>query len=81
MLGEQPRDAFYHHGQIDDTGHAPKALTAMERLIAHDWRKVQANHQRLTELWRAAEPDLLLVNAHDPTLLRRAQERNQRRQP
>lgn len=65
-------DAFYHHGQIDGTGHAPAALRGMERLIAHDWRKVAANHRRLTELWRAAEPDLLLVNAHDPRLLRQA---------
>ena len=67
-------DSFYHHGQIDGTGHAPRALTAMERLIAADWGKVRGNHQRLAELWQAAEPDLVLVNAHDPTLLRQAQE-------
>lgn len=68
-------DSFYHHGQIDGTGRAPLALTAMERFIAHDWKRVRANHERLTELWAAAEADLLLVNAHDPRLLERAQHR------
>lgn len=68
-------DSFYHHGQIDGTGRAPRALTAMERFIAADWATVEANHQRLSELWAAAEPDLTLVNAHDPTLLERARVR------
>jgi glyoxylase-like metal-dependent hydrolase (beta-lactamase superfamily II) len=65
-------DAFYLHGQIDGTGRAARAITAMERAVAHDLRTVRANHARLTELWAAAEPDLLLVNAHDPALLARA---------
>lgn len=65
-------DAFYHHGQLDGTGRAPIALTALERVVAHDWHMVQANHRRLADLWRLAEPDLVLVNAHDPTLLHRA---------
>ncbi|WP_329409827.1 MBL fold metallo-hydrolase [Nocardia vinacea] len=65
-------DSFYHHGQLDGTDTAPKAITAMERVIAHDWKQVQANHQRLAQLWAMAEPDLLLVNAHDPHLLDRA---------
>ncbi|MEV6335340.1 MBL fold metallo-hydrolase [Nocardia vinacea] len=65
-------DSFYHHGQLDGTDTAPKAITAMERVIAHDWKQVQANHQRLAQLWATAEPDLLLVNAHDPYLLDRA---------
>lgn len=65
-------DAFYHHGQVDGTGHVPKALTLMERFIAHDWRQVQTNHRRLADLWAAADPDVLLVNAHCPELLRRA---------
>lgn len=47
----------------------------MERLIAHDWRKVQVNHERLAELWQTADRDLLLVNAHDPTLLTSARAR------
>ncbi|UGT68443.1 MBL fold metallo-hydrolase [Nocardia gipuzkoensis] len=68
-------DSFYHHGQLDGTDSAPRALTAMERVVAHDWNKVRANHRRLAQLWAAAEPDLLLVNAHDPYLLDRAIER------
>ena len=68
-------DAFYHHGQLAGT-RVPRTLTAMERLIAHNWRQVQGNHERLTELWRAADPDLLLVNAHDPALLAAARKRD-----
>ncbi len=62
-------DAFYHHGQIDGTGDAPKSLTAMERAVAADWPKVRGNHRRLTRLHAENPPDLLLVNAHDPALL------------
>ena len=65
-------DAFYHHTQLDGSRAAPRALTTMERLVAHDWRRVRANHERLAELWRQPTPDLLLVNAHDPHLLERA---------
>lgn len=65
-------DAFYHHGQVDGTSKGPRSLRTMERLIAHDWNQVQANHQRLAELWTTAQSELLLVNAHDPTLLTRA---------
>ncbi|MCP9950886.1 MBL fold metallo-hydrolase [Actinomadura madurae] len=66
-------DSFYHRAQISGSSRAPTALTVMERFIAHDWKKVRANHRRLTELSREADPGLLLVNAHDPELLRRAQ--------
>lgn len=65
-------DSFYHHGQLDGSGSAPRALTMMERSVAFDWKRVQVNHQRLSELWAVDHPDLLLVNAHDPQLLRRA---------
>ncbi|SDS56580.1 MBL fold metallo-hydrolase [Actinoplanes derwentensis] len=65
-------DAFYHRGQIDGTGQVSRTLTVMERAVAHDWSRVRANHARLTELQAAADPGLLLVNAHDPELLRRA---------
>ncbi|WP_159840745.1 MBL fold metallo-hydrolase [Nocardia sp. CY41] len=67
-------DAFYHHGQIDGTSRVPRSLILMERFIAHDMPRVRANHERLTELWTTQAPELLLVNAHDPTLLRRAQQ-------
>lgn len=65
-------DAFYHHGQIDGTRKSPMAITAMERFIAQDWRTVKSNHDRFTEVWTHAEPDLLLINAHCPTLFDRA---------
>ncbi|MFJ4835845.1 MBL fold metallo-hydrolase [Streptomyces sp. NPDC088747] len=68
-------DAFYHHGQVDGSAKAPKSLLAMERAFAHDWSKVRANHQRLAELWQAGDPDLMLVNAHDPSLLASARAR------
>lgn len=67
-------DAFFHRSQVTGSGRTPAVLTALERFVAHDRAKVQANHRRLAELWRAADPDLLLVNGHDPSLLRRAQE-------
>ncbi|AXL53463.1 hypothetical protein DSC91_006898 [Paraburkholderia caffeinilytica] len=62
-------DAFYHHGQIDGTGGAPLSLTLMERLIAHDWARVKANHERLSELYATGSSDLSIINAHDPALL------------
>ncbi|MFB8000677.1 MBL fold metallo-hydrolase [Nocardia sp. NPDC056000] len=68
-------DAFYHHAQLDGTNAAPLSLTAMERLVAADRSRVRANHQLLKELWSAADPTLMLVNAHDPKLLTRARER------
>jgi glyoxylase-like metal-dependent hydrolase (beta-lactamase superfamily II) len=64
-------DAFYFRSQIDG-GKVSNPMTLMERAVAFDWAKVQANHARLGELLRAGEPDLLLVNAHDPQLLERA---------
>lgn len=65
-------DSFYHHGQLDGTRSAPRAITAMERVVAYDWKRVVANHERLSELWSAADPDLLLINAHDPHLFHKA---------
>lgn len=63
-------DAFYHHGQLDGSHSAPRALIAMERLVAVDWQRVRANHQRLSELWMAGDPQLGIINAHDPHLYR-----------
>jgi hypothetical protein len=53
----------------------------MERVIAHDWKRVQANHRRLSELWQAEDPDLILVNAHDPRLFYLARERGWAHRP
>jgi hypothetical protein len=44
----------------------------MESLVAFDRKTVQANHARLVELYQRREPDLMIVCAHDPTLLEQA---------
>jgi glyoxylase-like metal-dependent hydrolase (beta-lactamase superfamily II) len=64
-------DAFYHYGTLDGTA-VPRALTAMESMVAFDRKAVLANHARLVELYRRQDPDLMIVCAHDPTLLERA---------
>lgn len=64
-------DAFYHYGTLDGTP-VPRALRAMESLVAFDRKAVLANHARLAELYRRRGPDLLIVCAHDPTLLEQA---------
>jgi glyoxylase-like metal-dependent hydrolase (beta-lactamase superfamily II) len=68
-------DAFYHRGQVDGTQKAPLTLTTMERLVAFDRSFVKANHTRVSELWSAADPELQLINSHDPTLLEAARDR------
>ncbi|MFC7531904.1 MBL fold metallo-hydrolase [Actinoplanes sp. GCM10030250] len=65
-------DAFYHRGEVDGSGVFPRALMRSQMAIAHDRKRVRANHERLRELWAAADPGLTIVNAHDPELLRRA---------
>jgi hypothetical protein len=44
------------------------ASHAEEPLIAFDRNLVRDNHARLAELYRRADPDLLIMSAHDPTL-------------
>ncbi|NGO08082.1 MBL fold metallo-hydrolase [Streptomyces sp. HC44] len=60
--------AFYHHGTIDGRTPVPAALRAMEALVARDLKRVRDNHARLAELYRHADPDLVIFSAHDPTL-------------
>jgi glyoxylase-like metal-dependent hydrolase (beta-lactamase superfamily II) len=64
-------DAFYHHGTLEGTA-VPRGLTAMESLVAFDRKRVLDNHARLAELYRRQDPDLLIICAHDPTLLDQA---------
>jgi len=65
-------DAFYHYGTLDGRTPVPRALTAMESLVAFDRKTVLANHARLAELFQRKDPDLLIVCSHDPTLLEQA---------
>jgi glyoxylase-like metal-dependent hydrolase (beta-lactamase superfamily II) len=64
-------DAFYHHGTLDGTP-VPRGLATMESMLAFDRKRVLDNHSRLVELYQRQEPDLLIVCAHDPTLLEKA---------
>ncbi|ACY97911.1 MULTISPECIES: MBL fold metallo-hydrolase [Thermomonospora] len=61
-------DAFYHRGTVDGRSRVPFPLRAMESLVAFDRGKVHSNHARLAELYRRAEPDLVVVCAHDPVM-------------
>jgi glyoxylase-like metal-dependent hydrolase (beta-lactamase superfamily II) len=64
-------DAFYHYGTLDGTP-VPRALRAMESIFAFDRKRVLDNHARLAELYQRQDPDLLIICAHDPTLLEKA---------
>jgi glyoxylase-like metal-dependent hydrolase (beta-lactamase superfamily II) len=64
-------DAFYHYGTLERT-RVPGSLWAMETTVAFDRKTVRDNHARLVELYRRAEPDLLLVAAHDLAQYERA---------
>ena len=44
----------------------------METAVAFDRKRMHDNHARLAELYRQAEPDLLIVSAHDSALFERA---------
>jgi len=67
-------DAFYHPGTLDGSSRVPRALTVMESVVAWDLKKVRDNHSRLAELYQRQDPDLFIVNAHDPTLYERARD-------
>ncbi|MGZ8802534.1 MAG: MBL fold metallo-hydrolase [Mycobacterium sp.] len=64
-------DAFYQCGTIEGTPRMP-ALTAFEKVVAYDQKKVKDNHSRLAELYRRKDPDLMIVCSHDRTLYERA---------
>ncbi|MGC9537507.1 hypothetical protein [Streptomyces sp. UG1] len=70
-------DAFYHPGTLD-SGPVPRSLRAMETALAWDLKQVHDNHARLAELYRRNEPDLVIINSHDRTLLEKALEAHTR---
>jgi glyoxylase-like metal-dependent hydrolase (beta-lactamase superfamily II) len=65
-------DAFYYAGTIDGHSPVPLGLKLSEAMVAFDRKTVRDNHARLAELYARREPDLLLVSAHDPSLLAEA---------
>jgi glyoxylase-like metal-dependent hydrolase (beta-lactamase superfamily II) len=67
-------DAFYHPGTLDGQSRVPLVLRAQEELVAFNRKQVHANHERIAELRRRQEPDLLVVCSHDPTLYARARD-------
>jgi glyoxylase-like metal-dependent hydrolase (beta-lactamase superfamily II) len=67
-------DAFYHAGTIDSQSRVPLVLRAQEELVAFDRKQLHANQERIAELNRRHEPDLLVVCSHDPTLYRHARD-------
>ncbi|MGK8555327.1 MBL fold metallo-hydrolase [Nocardia gipuzkoensis] len=65
-------DAFYHPGTVDGHSQVPAVLTGMETIVAYNLNRVRDNHARLAELQRRAEPDLLMICAHDPSMFEHA---------
>ncbi|BBZ33234.1 MBL fold metallo-hydrolase [Mycolicibacterium confluentis] len=66
-------DAFYLRGAVDGRTPVPTSVTASAMVSAFNYRQMRANRERLAELHQRGEPDLLMVSAHDPVLLTRAQ--------
>lgn len=65
-------DSFYHPGTLDGSS-VPVTVRLSESAFAYDRKQVRENHERLAELYRRRESDLLIVSAHSPELLERAQ--------
>lgn len=61
-------DSYYDRSEIVG-GPVSRGLRLSERMVAHDFRQVLANQERLAELQRAHEPDLRVFCAHDPAEL------------
>lgn len=66
-------DAFYLRGTVDGRTPVPRVVTVSAMISALDLRRLRANQERLAELHRRGDDDLLMVSAHDPVLLARAQ--------
>jgi glyoxylase-like metal-dependent hydrolase (beta-lactamase superfamily II) len=59
-------DAFFHHSVLQGRKSQPRSLTVFENVVAFNLRQVRANHERLAELHGRGEPDLVIINSHDP---------------
>ncbi|WP_271799864.1 MBL fold metallo-hydrolase [Dietzia maris] len=60
-------DAFYHRGQIGQTGRVPRPIPVMERALALEPGAVSLTHARLAGLARRRHGTLDVVCAHDPS--------------
>ncbi|CAN5778000.1 MBL fold metallo-hydrolase [soil metagenome] len=67
-------DAFHDSAILDGHSREPLALAAQATVTAFDRGQMKDNHARLAELVGRNDSDLLLVNAHDPTLLNLARD-------
>jgi glyoxylase-like metal-dependent hydrolase (beta-lactamase superfamily II) len=67
-------DAFYHPGTIDGQSRVPLHPARPRVVLAIDRKQVHDNHERLAELHRRQEPDLLVVCSHNPTLFAHARD-------
>lgn len=63
-------DSFYHPGTLTGKERPPVALRLQEAAFAQDRAALRENQRRLGSLM--GDPSILLVNAHDPGLLRAA---------
>lgn len=61
-------DAFYHRGSIDGRTTVPASLRVQEMFTAFDRKQLRANQARLADLYKRAEPDLMMVCSHDAHL-------------
>ena len=64
-------DAFYHPGTLDRS-RVPFVLRAQEEMFAFSRKQLHDNQARLAELYERRDPDLMIVCAHDPSLLAQA---------
>ncbi|MCT1432427.1 MBL fold metallo-hydrolase [Dietzia maris] len=60
-------DAFYHRGQIGQTGRVPRSIPVLERALALEPGAVSLTHARLAGLARRRRDTLDVVCAHDPS--------------
>ncbi|WP_096905778.1 MBL fold metallo-hydrolase [Dietzia sp. WMMA184] len=60
-------DAFYHRGQIGQTGRVPRSIPVLERALALEPGAVSLTHARLAGLARRRHDTLDVVCAHDPS--------------
>lgn len=65
-------DTFYHRGQVGGPDPTPRMLDLMARVATHDVDRIRENRARLAEVVAHDSGAVLVVNAHDVTLLERA---------